>query len=1702
MANNVDHYFTDHAICISSLMQWVFRLQHKLYGRMELLTLNQFAVLLWKNFTLKRRHVINLILEVFSALVFAIMLLLFRAITETKINGPYNYTSQPINTLPTFIQNANEWELIYIPSNISVVKEITENVKKNLNISIRVRGFSSETEFEKYILYDYSSYNVLAAIVFDHDFKNSNDSLPLQVKYHLRFIRVQRTVWWPDRPGWKTDFLFPNRPSVGPRNPNYPEGGSPGYIREGFLVVQYALDKAIMLYHENTTGQKLFDGISIFVQRFPYPAYCHDGLLWIISSFLPLIFMLMFSPIVLSNIRYIVWEKEKRLKEYQLITGLRNWMIWAAYFFTSFLWYIIIIILICVLFFAKIFNKPIFRYSDSGFIFLFLMCYAVASIFFGFMLSTLFSKEIGAKWHNFWTPASLEDNLVFGYLFGMLLLDAFLYGLVAWYVETVFPGRYGLPQPWYFFLKLHGMRWEYKFILLHVDILLSQNHFLKRIFIPPLNALDTLEENPLAIIKWHSYWFGKPRIRRKKEINGPEGIQSTYFEDEPIHLVAGIQIKHLHKEYEDNVVVNNLSLNLYEEQITVLLGHNGAGKTTILSILTGRFPPTKGKAYIDGYDISSNIIEIRKNLGFCPQHDLFFDDLTVSEHLFFYSVIKGIPQRKCTVETDHMLSIFNLLEKHDAFPQELSGGMKRKLSIIIALMGSSKVLIFDEPSSGMDPTSRRVFWHLLQQYKHNRTILLTTQYMDEADILGDRIAIMIKGTLRCCGSSVFLKRKYGAGYHIVMEKEPHCDVEKMSALIQYYVPDATLENDIGDELSFMLPKKYTTRFKDLFNELEMKQKDLGIVSFVASITTMEDVYLKANKLAASEWNIHAIHSPYLKTQNIKRDKKQSMDMPIDYERPLSSSLNEIANIKFNTGFPLYFQQFCSMFIKRALFSLRNWKLLLLQIIVISVVTTYLLISLDLGHGDVPARKMDLSQYGQTTVPYSISGNSDLAMKLIKNLEIFLKSKNQELREIPGNVNNYLMQSKECHDFCIIAFSIKVEEDKTVLTILFNNEAYHSAATSLAVLDNILFMSLSGLNASITVSNKPQPLPIYGSNMVPINGLQIVLCLAFGISVVVGNFCLQTVIERINKSKHIQFVSGVYVLTYWLSALLWDLISFFIPCCLLLGVFTLCEVEAFVVNYHFLDTLLILMLYGWCVVPFMYLGSFLFSNSTAAYIKLTLFNYFSTIFSIVIHSIIKHHETDFHISTRNFVNNVLMVLPTYNFAMSISRFFDDYEVKKLCAKQFQSVYLDCSKPFVQNNVYSFGEHGIAKFLITLAVMGLLFLLLLLSLETALWSLKNFIFHNIVSNVYKKIMKRKATVSNQVIEDCEDEDVKNERNRAQKMLQTLEESPLLLQELKKVYFKCPAVQAVRNISLVVNKSECFGIFGLNGAGKTTTFKMLTGEQTTTSGVVLIDGININENIRKVRSRIGYCPQLDSMLNHMTGRELLIMYARLWGVPESNICKYVEAFLHSVHLEAYADKFVYTYSGGHKRRLNTVIALMGKSSVVFLDEPSAGMDPVARHLLWDTITWICKTGKAIIITSHSMEECEALCTRLAIMVKGRFIYLGSPRHLRNKYGNICTLTAKINIDKDEEKLQMFKNFIEKTFPGNIINQEYQGTIICHIPSKEIRWGKVFSILEEATVLFNLEDYSVSQITLEEIFLTFADIDRRENDDQINLL
>nr|XP_060505713.1 phospholipid-transporting ATPase ABCA3-like [Panthera onca] len=1046
--------------------------------------------------------------------------------------------------------------------------------------------------------------------------------------------------------------------------------------------------------------------------------------------------------------------------------GLSNWMLWAAYFFTFLSLYSVIILLMCIIFFAKAKPVPVIQYSDPSLVFVFLLCFAIATMFFSFMVSTFFNKvhfavsvggfiylvtyfpvvtvsinfaemtftqklasclssniamglgtkflvkaemeKIGIKWSNIFSPPKME-NFGFAHILGMFLFDAFLYGLVAWYIEAVFPGEYGVPKPWNFFLL-------------------------------------------------RSYWFGEAPKGKKERRQFYETNESKYFEAEPTNLVAGIQIKHLCK---------------------------------------------------------------------------------------------------------------NALYSTSPKPWKAKCGLTRILEIQNCFIHSSK-WIFS-----------------------------------------------------------------GVGYHMVMVKETHCNVEEILKFIQYHIPEATLEKNVNNEISFLLPKEYTHSFEALFTDLEKRRYELGIASFGASVTTMEEVFFRVNNMEDSQVDIPATQTPPPSVMSEVSVKNQNRDMSSN-ERAQCSTMNESPAIMFNTGYSLYHQQFCAMFIKRVLFSWRNWKLILLQMLALLGSFTFLSKAENFSHNnDEKARQMDLNQYGQTIVPLSISGNSNLTLIFLKHLRSMLESDKHTLKEVQGDLLKYLMENEDCIHLCIVAFSIEVKTNKIILTGLFNNQAYHSPSLTLSILDNILLMTIAGSNASLIVSNKPQPYLRHKKQSATLsNGLHVALNIHFGMALLISGFCLLTVTEQITKAKHIQFLSGVYVPVYWLSALLWDFIIFFITCCLLLGAFKFCQLDIYITDYHFLDTMLIFMLYGWSVIPLMYLLSFLFTKSTSAYIKLVLFNYLSGIFSVLIDATLQFEvQHKMSKATRAFILNSLLFFPNYNLAKCIDDYFTFYQIKKWCSGNKPPVYINCSKE-------------------------------------------------------------------------------------------------------------------------------------------------------------------SNSLNQVKSRVGYCPQSEALLEYMTGREIMIMYARLWGISEPQIQLYVNRWLSSMQLELHADKLIITYSGGTKRRLSTAIALMGNTSVILLDEPSTGMDPGARRLLWDAVTWTRESGKAIIITSHRMEECDAFCTRLAIMVEGKFMCLGSPQHLKSKFGNIYVLKIKVKIDAQEDKLNDLKFFITMTFPGSVLKHENQGILNYYIPSKDNSWGKVFGILEEAKEKFNLEDYSISQITLEQVFLIFANPENTEEE------
>jgi len=336
--------------------------------------------------------------------------------------------------------------------------------------------------------------------------------------------------------------------------------------------------------------------------------------------------------------------------------------------------------------------------------------------------------------------------------------------------------------------------------------------------------------------------------------------------------------------------------------------------------------------------------------------------------------------------------------------------------------------------------------------------------------------------------------------------------------------------------------------------------------------------------------------------------------------------------------------------------------------------------------------------------------------------------------------------------------------------------------------------------------------------------------------------------------------------------------------------------------------------------------------------------------------------------------------------------------------------------------------------------------------------------------------------------EDDDVSQERMRVNTTPINLlvESESLVLTELSKKYGK---LLAVDRLSVGIHRGECFGLLGTNGAGKTSTFKMLTGDETVTGGNAYLDGFDIQNNIKTVQRRLGYCPQFDALIDQMTGREMLYMYARLRGVCEDQLFGVVNELVYALLLEDHIDKLVKSYSGGNKRKLSTAVALIGDPPVIFLDEPTTGMDPVARRLLWDTLCRIRASGRTLVLTSHSMEECEALCTKIAIMVNGQLKCLGSTQHLKNKFGEGFTLIAQVGPPSTggTPDLQPLMNFIESRFPCSILKDIHQGMLHYHIVD-QVSWAKLFGTMERAKEQFNIEDYSVSQTTLEQVFINFA--------------
>lgn len=647
-------------------------------------------------------------------------------------------------------------------------------------------------------------------------------------------------------------------------------------------------------------------------------------------------------------------------------------------------------------------------------------------------------------------------------------------------------------------------------------------------------------------------------------------------------------------------------------------------------------------------------------------------------------------------------------------------------------------------------------------------------------------------------------------------------------------------------------------------------------------------------------------------------------------------------------------------------------------------------------------------------------------------------------------------------------------------LFFDNRAYHSLPVSINLMNNALLRTVTGSTPAFiettnhplnrTAARKTESYLRSGTDLTV--AINVIIALSF----VPASFVVFLVHERVTKSKHLQFVSGVEPGTYWLANYVWDLCNYLVPAFICIFVFLAFGLPAYT-GRNFPTVIALVLLYGAAITPLMYPSNWIFNVPSTAYISLICINLFIGLTATLATFVLELFPDDPELQD---VNDVLrwlfLIFPNYCLGrglMDLARNEYIAEYSELAAEITGSTSRGFTSPFTWKLV--------GRNLVFLAIEAVVFLAMTYVIELIKSS---------------RTARKEQTRPSPIALAGEDSDVIAERKRVENETDDL----LRVRNLTKIYKSRGKLKvAVNQLTFGVPHGQCFGLLGVNGAGKTSTFQMLTNDLSLTSGDAWIDGYSVVDHVLEVRQRMGYCPQFDALSELLTGRQTLMMYARIHGIPEERVHDVVEWAVQHLQLGPWADRLVRGYSGGNRRKLSVAVAIaVSDAPIIFLDEPTSGMDPKARRFLWDLITTTVRSGRSVVLTSHSMEECDALCTRLAIMVNGAFRCLGSPQHIKTRYGDGYTLIIKVTGSTPD--VAPVQGYIQSVFPHAVLKECHHGYLRYQLPARDMPpMADVFSALERAKETLPVEDYSLSQTSLDEIFCNFAAEQHTDRNDAV---
>jgi len=1313
--------------------------------------------------------------------------------------------------------------------------------------------------------------------------------------------------------------------------------------------------------------------------------------------------------------------------------------------------------------------------------------------------------------------------------------------------------------------------------------------------------------------KWHFFITDLFKSKKEKSFenyNNNNDNNNPYIQEDPKGMKRAVEIKNISKSFkvkrETIEILKNIKFNGYYNEIFAILGHNGAGKTTLMNIMTGILSSTRGEVYYDSVPISGNETDICSQFGYCPQFDTFDNNLNVGEHIKLFSGIKGI-----TVDVDSILQDINLLSKKEQYPKELSGGQRRKLCITLALLGSPKYVFLDEPTTGLDPYSRKNIWELLSRKKEGRIIFVTTHYMDEADLLADRKMIISNGNISCLGSSLFLKQQFNMNYSLDVNCQNVQDCTYFEKTLTWYCPGSVETKKIsntnmqtmngGDHLSvgdylitYLLPMKYSKNFKEIFKILNsiIKDERNSIKNFSLTAPTLEELFIKLER--KDEMNMNDQCQTQQATPSTMIDMNSEVGLTEKLEPVFGKrAINESSSLR----------QILAIIKLRLTIFIRNKTSALLYgllPVLLTILCIYLVHTLINMEGEVRKFKpLDLTPSIYNNEPWFKEAN--LTNPALDYINCISSANHLNLDTVSFKDDLSISSGKDLSLYNYVGGFYGYQEEEGLRFIIYKN---YTDVYTIPIAVNLLSNSIlekNNIKERFSVTYHPLDYIIGRDDKNSENDVKsfidldkeyskkekepiLIICISVCISLSISIFGPYTVKEREEGITHQLFLNGTKKINYWLGVLISDFICIFVPVMIISIAGYLNEVSIYhpkIIGFTLIMT--IVWIIG-CLLQ-QYVICFFFKKYDRASTVLVILNPLITLLSAIkilgttilfdldineINNPREKKEIQDEIIAMYIVYAItffvvpgFIILLYYKLSTFLNSKFTEINSDKVSeflltdkaqsilsnAKLSNSEKVKLLKEAFLSPLYSSIKNVFQckdKFII-LVIMVIAMVLVYGSILYILEMVKKRRLHknseytpkersikdkiisngpidvrnewqrvgqslkdgksNIVLKVFqlskdfgmkrkeiKRIQKEKTQNEKEamVVKVEERKGKEHHNNKKNKKKDRKKKSAFEKMDYRMVYDenkKKYVNRIVDDVTFGVNSSECLGLLGPNGAGKTTTISMITDLLSRSHGDVYYGQKELIQT-EMANLSLGYCSQHDSLWKLLTVRETIEFYLNICGYPRKEIRRYSKALIEACGIESHTNKKVKEISGGTKRKLSLIIAICSSPSYLILDEPSAGMDPFTRRYMWQLIKELKKVREtANILTSHSTEEAEALCDRIAILIKGRLVCIDTARSIKMNHSDKYTLEVfTSNVSQFEEEFVKKQNLFGL---DSITDYEVESSINYQKYSVNMKIeniARVFEMMEYAKDYGLVTQYNFGQYSLEQVFINFV--------------